>query len=347
MRGARRCWIRTLRGYGCVVVSEKERREANGRRAGRHQDLHRRKPRRFGDLRSGAWRRIARRTFDEFRADGVTNLAAALTYRAVLSLLPALIALIALLGVLGQYPQTYRAVLNVIGRVAPQSTVHAIQGPLHGVVANKGGAGALLGIGLLGATWAASGYVGTFSWATNVVWETPRGRSWYRQWPFNLALTIVGLFLGTFLLVALVLSGHLARAVGAQIGLGPTAVDTWNVVKWPAMALVATVMIGGLFYLAPNIRPPPARFLSPGAVVAVLGWAATTAAFGIFVANFGSFNKTYGTLGAMITFLIWVWLTHIAILVGVELDAEIERERQLAAGLPAEDELQMPLRQAD
>ena len=328
------------------MASEEEQQGAGiESAAGADRGGHGCKPRRFGDLRPGAWRRIARRTFDEYRADGITNLAAALTYRAILSLFPALIALVALLGVLGQYPQTYQAVLHIVGRVAPQSTVQTIQGPLHGVIANKGGAGTLLGVGLLGAVWAASGYVGTFSWATNVIWETRRGRSWYRQWPFNLALTIVGLSLGTLLLLALVLSGQLARAVGAEIGVGRTAVDAWNVAKWPAMAAVATAMIGGLFYLAPNIRPPPIRFLSPGAILAVAGWAATTAGFGIYVANFGSFNKTYGTLGAVITFFIWVWLTHIAILIGVELDAEIERERELAAGLPAEERLQVPLRQ--
>jgi membrane protein len=304
------------------------------------------KPRRFGDLPPGAWRRIARRTFDRSQADGVTNLAAALTYRAVLSIFPGLIALIALLGVLGQYPQTYRSVLDIAGKVVPSTTVRTIQGPLHGVIANKGGAGALLGIGLVGAVWAASGYVGAFSWATNILWETSRGRSWYRQWPFNLTLTIVGLVLGTILLLALVLSGHLAEAVGNEIGIGSAAVATWNVVKWPVIAVMATVMIGGLFYLAPNIRPPPARFLSPGAILAVVAWALASFGFGLYIANFGAYNKTYGTLGAVITFLVWLWIAHIAILLGVELDSEIERERQLAAGLPAEERLQLPLRQS-
>jgi membrane protein len=306
----------------------------------------RRKPRRFADLPAGAWKRIARRTFDQFRADGVTNLAAALTYRAVLSLIPALIALVALLGVLGQYPQTYRSILDIVGRVAPQTTVRTIQGPLHGVIANKGGAGALLGLGLVGAIWAASGYVGTFSWATNILWETARGRSWYRQWPFNLGLTIVGLFLGTLVLIAFVLSGEVAKAVGDEIGVGSTTVAVWNVAKWPVIAAIATVMIGGLFYLAPNIRPPPVRFLSPGAILAVAAWVLCSVGFGLYLANFGSYNKTYGTLGAVITFLVWVWVTHIAILLGVELDSEIERERELAAGLPAEERLQLPLRQS-
>ncbi len=307
----------------------------------------RRKPRRFADLPPGAWRRIARRTFDQFRADGVTNLAAALTYRAVLSIFPALIALVALLGVLGEYPRTYRAVLEIVGQVVPQTTVRAIQGPLHGVIANKGGAGALLGIGLIGAVWAASGYVGTFSWAANSLWETPRGRSWYRQWPFNLAVTIVGLVLATFLLIALVLSGQLAKAVGDRLGIGPTALAIWSVAKWPLIALIVIVVISGLFYLAPNVRPPPIRFLSPGALLAFAAWVLASLGFGLYVANFGSFNKTYGTLGAIITFLVWVWVTNTAILLGVELDSEIERERELAAGISAAKErIQLPLRQS-
>ncbi|MBV9337304.1 MAG: YihY/virulence factor BrkB family protein, partial [Solirubrobacterales bacterium] len=155
------------------------------------------KPRRFGDLPDGAWKRIAKRTFDQYRADGVTNLAAALTYRSVLSLFPGMIAFVALLGLVGEYPQTFNAVLQIAGSIAPQSTVQTISGPVRHVITNKGGAGALLGVGLVVTIWAASGYVGTFSWATNVMWEARRGRSWYRQWPFNLAVTLIALVLAT------------------------------------------------------------------------------------------------------------------------------------------------------
>jgi membrane protein len=304
------------------------------------------KPRSFGDLPNGSWKRIAKRTFDQYRADGITNLAAALTYRSVLSLFPGLIAFVALLGLVGQYPQTFNAVLQIAGSIAPQSTIQTISGPVRQVITNKGGAGALFGVGLAGTVWAASGYVGTFSWAANVMWEAKRGRSWYRQWPFNIAVTLVALILATSVLMALVLTGPLARAVGGQLGVGSAGLEIWNIAKWPAIVGVVTLMINGLYYIAPNVRPPSWRWLTPGAVLAVIAWALTSAAFGLYIANFGSYNKTYGTLGAVVTFLIWVWLTNIAVLLGIELDSEIERERQLSADQPgAADRIQLRLRQ--
>ncbi len=303
-------------------------------------------PRRFRDLPDGAWKRIAKRTFDQYRADGVSNLAAALTYRSVLSLFPGLIALVALLGLVGQYPQTFDAVLQIAGRIAPASTVQTISGPVRQIITNKGGAGALLGVGLAGTVWAASGYVGTFSWAANVLWEARRGRSWYRQWPFNVAVTLIALVLGTSVLLALVLTGPVASAVGSQLGVGSTGVEIWNIAKWPAIVVAAALMISGLYYIAPNVRPPGWRWLTPGAILAVIAWTVTSFAFGVYLANFGSYDKTYGTLGAIVTFLIWAWLANIAILLGIELDSEIERERQLTMGQPgAVDRLQLPLRQ--
>ncbi len=273
-------------------------------------------------------------------------MAAALTYRSILSLFPGLIALVALLGLVGQYPQTFNAVLHIAGSIAPSSTVRAISGPVRQIITNKGGAGALLGVGLAGTVWAASGYVGTFSWAANVVWEARRGRSWYRQWPFNIAVTLVALVLVSSVLIALVLTGPVARAVGGQLGVGSTALEIWNIAKWPAIVVVVTLMISGLYYIAPNVRPPSWRWLTPGAMLAVVAWAITSAAFGLYIANFDSYDKTYGTLGAVVTFLIWVWLTNIAALLGIELDSEIERERQLSVDQPgAAERIQLPLRQ--
>ena len=304
------------------------------------------KPRRFDDLPDGAAGRIARRTFDQYRADGVTNLAAALTYRSVLSLFPGLVALVALLGLLGQYPQTFNAVLNIVSGFAPPSTVQTVSVPLRQIIVHKGGAGALLGVGLAGAIWAASGYVGTFSWAANVLWEAKRGRSWYRQWPFNVAVTLVALVLITAVLVALVLSGPVAGSVGRQIGVGPAGLTIWSIARWPAVVVVVTFMISGLYYVAPNVRPPSWRWLTPGAILAVIAFAVTSLGFALYLANFGSYNKVYGTLGAVVTFLIWVWLSNVAALLGIELDAEIERERQLAAHEPgAAERIQLPLRQ--
>ncbi len=306
----------------------------------------RRKPRRFAELPPGAWRRIAKRTFDQYRADGITNLAAALTYRAVLSVFPGLIALVALLGVLGQYPQTFDAVLRIFGGFAPPSTVQSISEPLRQIITHKGGAKALLGIGLVGAIWGASGYVGTFSWAANVIWEARRGRSWYRQWPFNVAVTLVALVLVTSVLIALVLTGPVAGAVGSQLGIGSTAIQIWGIAKWPTIVAVVLLMISGLYYIAPNVRPPNWRWLTPGAILAGVVFVISSGAFGLYIVNFGSYNKTYGTLGAIVTFLIWVWLTNVAVLLGIELDSEIERERQLSSGQAgASAHIQLPLRQ--
>jgi membrane protein len=276
----------------------------------------------------------------------VTNLAAALTYRSVLSVFPGLIALVALLGVVGQYPETFNAVLRIVGGFAPASTVESVSGPVHQIITHKGGASALLGVGLAGTVWGASGYVGTFSWAANVIWEARRGRSWYRQWPFNVAVTLVALVLFTSVLIALVLTGPIASSVGKQLGIGSTALEAWGIAKWPAVVVVVSLMITGLYYIAPNVRPPNWRWLTPGAMLAVIVWALSSTAFGLYIANFGSYNKTYGTLGAIVTFLIWVWLTNVAALLGIELDSEIERERQLSVDEPgAATQIQLPLRQ--
>jgi membrane protein len=299
----------------------------------------RRKPQRFRDLPRGAWRRIARRTFDHYRSDGVTNLAAALTFRSVLSVFPALIALVALLGVLGQYPQTFNSALTIIEGFAPASTVQSVVAtPLRAIITNKGGAGALLGVGLAGAIWGASGYVGTFSC---------RGRSWYRQWPFNFAVTIVGLALMTLTLSALVLTGPVATSVGDELGIGSTTLRIWGIAKWPLILLVVAGLISVLYYFAPNVRPPSWRWLTPGASFAIVVWAIATALFGVYIAHFSSYDATYGSLGAIVSFLIWVWLTNIAMLLGIELDSEIERERQLTANPTDPDaRIQLPLRQS-
>jgi membrane protein len=286
------------------------------------------------------------RTFDRYRADGVTNLAAALTYRSVLSVFPGLIALVALLGVLGQYPETFDAVLRIVAGFAPSSTVQSVSGPVREIITHKGGASALLGVGLAGTIWGASGYVGTFSWAANVIWEAKRGRSWYRQWPFNVAVTLVALVLITMVLMGLVLTGPIARSVGEQLGIGSTGLEVWGIAKWPTIVAAVALMVTGLYYVAPNVRPPNWRWLTPGAVLAVVVWALTSAGFGVYIANFGSYNKTYGTLGAIVTFLIWVWLTNVAALLGLELDSEIERERQLSIDRPgAATQIELPLRQ--
>jgi len=308
-----------------------------------HQ-IERRAPDEPTDLSKRSWLGVLKRTVKEFQRDNLTDWAAALTYYSVLSLFPALLCLVALLGVLGQYPQTVDSVLNIVGQVAPQSTVDSIRGPVEGVVKSKGGAGALLGVGLLGAVWSASGYLGAFMRACNQIYEIEEGRPFWKLRPLQIVMTVLMIILLAIVLIGLVVSGKLAHAIGDQIGLGNTAVTVWNIAKWPILLGIVMFMFAMLYYAAPNVRQPKFRWITPGGVLAVLIWIAASALFAVYVSQFGSYNKTYGTLGGVIIFLIWLWISNIAVLLGAEFDAELERERELQAGLPADRELQLPPR---
>jgi membrane protein len=293
-----------------------------------------------------AWKDTLVRSFKEFQDDNLTDWAAALTYYAVLALFPALIVLVAILALAGQYPQTTNAQLNINGNVAPKNTVNAVQPTIENVVKNKGGAGALLGFGLVGALWSASGYIGAFIRASNSIYEVREGRPFWRLRPLQIAITIFMVVLLALISLSLVLTGGLAKAVGDQIGLGSTAVTVWNIAKWPVLLVVVMFMFAVLYYAAPNVRQPRFRWISPGGVIAVLLWIIASALFAFYVANFGSYNKTYGSLGAAISFLVWLWITNVVLLFGAEINAELERSRELEAGLPAHDEIQLPPRVA-
>jgi membrane protein len=298
------------------------------------------------DLGKRDWVAILKRTVREFREDDLTDWAAALTYYGVLALFPALICLVALVGLFGQYPQTVDALLSIVTKVGQGSAADTLRGPITSIVQGKGGAGALFGLGLVGALWSASAYIGAFSRATNAVYEVREGRPFWKLRPLQILLTIVMVFLLAVLAISFVVTGTLARAVGDAIGVGGTAVTLWNWLKWPVMVLLVMVMFSVLYWAAPNVRQPGWRWITPGSVVAVLIWIVASAAFGVYVAMFGSYDKTYGTLGGMIGFLVWLWISNVALLFGAELNAEIERQRELDAGEPAEDQLQVEPRDA-
>jgi membrane protein len=290
---------------------------------------------------SGRWA-VLKRTYAEFKQDNLTDWAAALTYYAVLAIFPALLALVALVGLVGQYPQTTDALMNIARDVSGgNSALTGLQNTINGVVQNKGGAGALLGVSLLGALWSASGYIGAFMRASNAIYEVEEGRPFWKLRPLQVVVTLATVLLVALLLVALVVSGPIARAVGNQLGLGDAAVTVYQIAKWPIMATVVLVILAVLYYAAPSARLPKIQWLSPGAIVALVVWVVASAAFGFYVANFGSYNKTYGTLGGAISLLVWMWISNLAVLFGQELNAEIERGRELTAGLPAERELQL------
>jgi membrane protein len=287
---------------------------------------------------------VLKRTVSEFQSDNLSDWAAALTYYSVLALFPMLIVLVALLGLVGQ-SGTVDTLIGSLTRAGLSGVAHSIKDPLNKVVMNKGGAGALLGFALLGSLWSASGYVGAFMRAANAIYGVQEGRPFWKRRPLQVLMTFGMVLLLAIVSIALVLTGKLAVAVGDAIGVGRDAVHVWSIAKWPALLLVVMTMFAFLYYVAPNVRQPRFRWITPGGILAVLLWIAASAGFGLYIAHLGSYDKTYGALASVIVFLVWLWLTNVALLLGAEFDAELERERELAAGLPAEDRIQLPPRE--
>lgn len=305
-----------------------------------------REPASPADLASSSWAATLKRVFSEYQEDNISDWAAALTYYSVLSVFPGLLVLVSLLGVFGQHPQTTNALLEIVADLGPSSTVETLRGPIESITKSGGGAAALLGVGMIGALWSASGYVGAFARASNAVYAVEEGRSFWRLRPQQLGMTLLMVLLLALLLIGLVVTGPLAEAIGGAVGAGSTAVTVWGIAKWPVMVLVVAFMIAVLYYWAPNVQQPGFRWISPGSIVAVLAWIAASAAFGLYVANFGSYSDTYGSLGGMIVFLLWLWISNNALLFGQELNAELERQREIESGVPgARREIQRPMRE--
>ena len=282
-----------------------------------------------------------KRTVKEFSEDNLTDWAAALTYYGVLALFPALIGLVSIIGLLVD-PKTLTDALTT---VVPGSAAHTLNPVIQQIAGSHRAAGLGLVLGLGGAVWSASGYVGAFTRAANVVYETPEGRKIWKLKPLQLLVTLIGILFAAVIVAMLVLSGPVVNAVGQALGLGGTALTVWNVVKWPLMLVVLAVMIAVLYYSTPNVRLRGFRWVSPGAAVAIVVAVVASALFAFYVGNFGSYNKTYGTLAGVVVFLIWFWLINVALLFGIELDAEMERTRELKEGVPrAEKEIQLDAR---
>jgi membrane protein len=287
-----------------------------------------------------------KRTVAEFRDDNLGDWAAALTYYGLLSLFPMLIALVSIVGLFADPASTTRTVTDIVTRIGPESGADTFAGPIQSITANRGSAGILFVVGLAAALWSASGYVGAFIRASNVIYETDEGRPFWKLRPLQVAVTVVMVILVAAVLVALVLTGPIVRAVADPLGVGDSAITIWKFAKWPILAVVFVAMIDLLYYASPNAKLRGFVWLTPGAVLALALWAVASAGFALFVANFGSYDKTYGTLGGVIVLLIWMWITNVAILLGHELNAERERSRELSEGVPrAEDELQLEPRQ--
>lgn len=294
------------------------------------------------DLPRRSWPQTLKRTGRQFSEDKLTTWAAALTYYAVLSIFPALLALVSILGLIGT--SATQPLLDNLGSIAPGPAKNILSSSLHGLDQAQGASTLAFIIGLTAAVWAASGYIGAFMDAANVVWDAPEGRPIWKRVPLRLAVTVVLLILLAASALAVVLTGPLARSVGNVIGLGSTFVTVWDIAKWPALVLVVSFMVSLLYWAGPNVKQPGFPWITPGGVLAVLLWIVASALFAFYVANFASYNKTYGSLGGIIVFLVWLWLTNLIILLGAEFNAEMERSRQIAAGHPEDKEPFLPLR---
>ena len=293
------------------------------------------------ELDKRSWTGVLTRTFSEFKADNLTDWAAALTYYGILSLFPGLLVLVSLLGLVGA--SATQPLIDNIGQVAPGQAKEIATSALQGLQNSKSSGGLLAIVGLAAALWSASNYVGAFIRASNAIYEIDEGRPFWKVRPLQLGVTIVMVLLLALCAVAVVVTGPLAETVGDVVGLGSTAVAVWNIAKWPVIALVFMAMLAFLFYAAPNVKHPRFRWVSPGAIAAVVIWLIASAAFAFYVANFGSYNKTYGTLGGVIVFLTWLWISNIAVLLGAELNAEVERGRQIKRGMdPAQEPFMQP-----
>jgi membrane protein len=287
-------------------------------------------------LAAQSWGGAFRRTLAEFRQDNLTDLAAALTYYGILAIFPAIIALVSILGLIGQ--SATQPLVENLDKVAPGPAKSIFTSALENLNKSQSAAGIIFIVGLAGALWAASGYVAAFMRASNTIYDVEEGRPIWKTLPVRVSVTVVMVVLLAISCIAVVLTGGLARQVGNLVGLGSSAIQVWDIAKWPVLALLVSFMLAILYWAAPNVRHPGFRWLSPGGILAVGTWLIASAGFALYVTNFSSYNKTYGALAAVIVFLIWLWISNIAILLGAEFNAELERGRSIEAGNPPERE---------
>jgi membrane protein len=291
-------------------------------------------PRGPTELTRASWLGALKRTVSEFRHDNLTDVAAALTYYGILSIFPALIALVSVLGLIGH--SATQPLIENLGSVAPGPAKSIFTSAIQNIQKSQGTAGVIFAVSLAGALWSASGYVSAFMRASNTIYEVEEGRPIWKTVPVRLGVTIVMLLLLAVSAFAVVLTGGLARQVGGLLGVGSSAVSVWDIAKWPVLLVVVSFMFALLYWAAPNVKHPGFRWLSVGGLLAVAVWVIASAAFALYVAGFSSYNKTYGAVAAVIVFLVWLWISNIAVLLGAELNAELERGRSIQGGHPAD-----------
>ncbi|ANF32235.1 ribonuclease BN [Leifsonia xyli] len=303
--------------------------------------------RRIEDRNSLPWYRlpwgfILKRTMRSYSTDQATDLAAGLTYFAVLSLFPALLALVSLLGIVGQSKAGIDALFGMIDDLAP-GIADVLKGPIQGLASSPATGWALV-IGIVGAVWSASGYVGAFGRALNRVYGVQEGRTFFTLRPVQLGVTLLALVLMSLLALLLVVSGPVAQFLGSLIGLSDAFVIAWSIIRWPIVIVVIVLLVAVLYAATPNIKHPRIRWLTPGSIAAIVVLGIASAGFAFYVGNFGNYDRTYGALAGIIVFLLWIWIANNALLFGAELDSEVERARELVAGIEADDVLRLPLK---
>jgi membrane protein len=277
-----------------------------------------------------------KRTVIEFVDDNLTDWAAALTYYGVLAIFPALLALVSVLGLLGD--SATQSLIDNVEEFAPGTAQDIVTDAIRNLQANQGAAGILFVVGIAAALWSASAYVAAFMRASNDIYDVEEGRPIYKTLPVRLGTTIVLLILLAVTAIGVAVTGPLAEQIGNLFGLGDTAVTVWNVAKWPVLLAIVSFMFAFLYWAAPNAKQPGFRWVSPGGILGVIVWLVASALFALYVANFASYNETYGALGGVIVFLVWLWISNVAILLGAEFNAELERGRRIEAGEVGPDE---------
>jgi membrane protein len=291
--------------------------------------------------KTGLWPTL-KRTLTEFQEDNLSDWAAALTYYGLLALFPALIAMVSLIGIFGDPKTTTSKLTEIITEIGPESGAETFEGPIKSIVENRSAAGFAFAFGLAAALWSASGYVGAFTRASNVIYETPEGRPFWKLRPLQIAVTLAMIVMMALLAIGLVLTGPVVEAIANPIGLSSTAVDVWGIAKWPVMAAIFILMVDVLYYTTPNVKLRGFKWVTPGAILSIVVWAIASALFAFYVANFSSYDKTYGTLAGLVVLLLWFWITNLAILFGHQMNAERERSAEIEEGQPrAEKEIQL------
>lgn len=281
---------------------------------------------------------VVREAVSRFRADEMTDSAAALTYYALLSLFPALLVGASLFGLLGQSHAIDQITRYLSNHGADGSTVDAVRSSLRTAQSSRGPAGIGLVLGIALSMYGASGAFAAAGRALNRVMRVDEGRGIVRRKALDLVCTLVGIVVGVVALLLVFLGGGVAHQLFGELGLGATAADVWNVLRWPAAVVVAMTGFAFVYWTAPHRRDAQFRLISAGAAVAVAIWLAASAGFFVYVANFGSYNATYGAFAGAVILLVWLWLTNVALLFGAEIDAvraEVSRPVDRPSSPPA------------